>query len=234
MWIFAAPGVKNFKKCLVNIKVYLDIFHAVKRISSTISKKHPLHYECIRSLSMVFRDRTDHGNVRQKPTPSPTVLRENMVSYFKSSGSMGRMFCPLQPIRRYLDCASTLKKGIKPGRGTNKNEALYKSLNAHMKASRYGVELAYMLLTTSFYQHNERVDAKNNQSPCKLIMEHVDCLQTLPWRDESFGIIPIHMHVSATVGCISIRNTHLRQKYLLVRFTSTDICTASLSLPHKI
>ncbi len=31
-----------------NLMVYLDLFHAVKRISSTVSKKHPLHYECIR------------------------------------------------------------------------------------------------------------------------------------------------------------------------------------------
>ena len=39
--------------------------------------------------------------------------------------------------------------GIKPGRGTNRNEALHRKLNHIMGASRYRVELAYALLTTS-------------------------------------------------------------------------------------
>lgn len=79
--------------------------------------------------------------------------------------------------------------GIQPGRGTNKNEALHKSLNAHFKASRYGVELAYMLLTTSFYQHNENVDAHNSGRKSKLIMEHADWLLANPIPNESYGIM---------------------------------------------
>ena len=41
--------------------------------------------------------------------------------------------------------------GILPGRGTNRNERLHRELNKHMRQSRYGVELAYALLTKVFF-----------------------------------------------------------------------------------
>ena len=44
--------------------------------------------------------------------------------------------------------------GIKPGRGTNRNESLHKDLNNIMSS---GVELAYGLFTVSFYKHNEKM-----------------------------------------------------------------------------
>ena len=51
------------------LKVYLDIFHAVKRIGDSIPKRHPLRYECMEDLRMVFRDSTDRGPLRKKATP---------------------------------------------------------------------------------------------------------------------------------------------------------------------
>lgn len=60
----------------------------------------------------------------------------------------------------------------------------------HIKASRYGVELAYMLLTTSFYQHNERVDAHSSKRKCKLILEHSEWLDKTPILNELFGLMP--------------------------------------------
>lgn len=174
-----------------NLKVYLDLFHAVKRVSSTISKKHPLHYECTKALSLVFRDHTDQGQIRQKATPSPTVMLENMRAFeeqWKGQTTDGKSAATSEEISRL--CKHIEKgclSGIKPGRGTNKNEALHKSLNAYFKASRYGVELAYMLLTTSFYQHNEKVDARNGKRKCKLVTEHT-WLQDNPVPDEYYGI----------------------------------------------
>lgn len=50
--------------------------------------------------------------------------------------------------------------GILPGRGTNRNERLHKDLNAHMRNSRYGVELAYALLTSALFTH---ISAKRNE-----------------------------------------------------------------------
>ena len=50
--------------------------------------------------------------------------------------------------------------GIQPGRGTNRNENLHKDLNNIMSSSKYGVELAHALLTVIFFNHNERMAAK--------------------------------------------------------------------------
>ena len=50
--------------------------------------------------------------------------------------------------------------GIRPGRGTNRNERLHKDINSHMKHNRYGVELAHALITTTLFAHNEHVRAK--------------------------------------------------------------------------
>ena len=52
--------------------------------------------------------------------------------------------------------------GIQPGRGTNRNENLHKDLNNIMSSSKYGVELAYALLTV-FFNHNERMATKAEQ-----------------------------------------------------------------------
>ena len=49
-----------------------------------------------------------------------------------------------------------------------------------------------MLLTTSFYQHNEKIDAQKNGRSCKLLMEHMDWLQAMPLENEPFRIITVH------------------------------------------
>ena len=53
--------------------------------------------------------------------------------------------------------------GVSPGRGTNKNERLHRDINAHMTSTRYGVELAYALLTKIFFGHNERIESTREQ-----------------------------------------------------------------------
>jgi len=61
-----------------SLKVYLDLFHAVKRISDKIPKRHPLRRECMEDLRMVFRDPTDRGFNRTKETPSSAILIKNI------------------------------------------------------------------------------------------------------------------------------------------------------------
>jgi len=61
------------------LKVYLDVFHAVQRITKTLPKRHPYHRDCLKSLQLVFRDPSDHGPVRTKPTPSPPILRQQLL-----------------------------------------------------------------------------------------------------------------------------------------------------------
>ena len=221
-----------------DLKVYLDLFHAVKRVSSTISKRHPLHYQCTRALSMVFRQPTDHGNVRTKPTPPPTIMLQNMKCFVQqwqdqTSVDGRKVFSPAT--RKEIDnLCKHIEKGclsdIQPGRGTNRNEALHKSLNAYMKASRYGVELAYMLLTTAFFNHNEKIAAQGTKRSCKLILEHEDDLRSKRLLDECFGIPPVHQSATKSVSDSTIKLSIDKSSYhdLLYRFTSADISTTSL------
>ena len=63
------------------LNVYLDIFHAVQRISTKLPKRHPYRYECLKSLQLVFRDPADQGSVRTKLTPAPHILRQQMCKF---------------------------------------------------------------------------------------------------------------------------------------------------------
>ena len=77
--------------------------------------------------------------------------------------------------------------GIKPGRGTNRNEALHKKLNKIVTSSRYGVELAYALFSTIFFTHNEKIAAKIENRREKVILEYDDGISHLTSK-EYFGI----------------------------------------------
>ena len=57
-----------------HLRVYLDLFHALQRVSAKIPKKHPYQEECMRDLRLVFRDPSDKGPVRTKVTPTSHIL----------------------------------------------------------------------------------------------------------------------------------------------------------------
>ena len=65
------------------LHVCLDIFHAVKRVSDKIPKRHPLRHECMNEFSMVFRDATNKGIERTKATPEPTTLISQLDKFVK-------------------------------------------------------------------------------------------------------------------------------------------------------
>ena len=64
--------------------------------------------------------------------------------------------------------------GIKPGRGTNRNEALHKELNKIVSSSRYGLELAYALFSNIFFRHNEKIAAKLEKRRERVLTEYYD------------------------------------------------------------
>ena len=109
-----------------SLKVYLDLFHAVERVSDKTPKRHPLRRECIEELRMVFRDPTDQGVKRTKETPSPDVLIKNIRRFearWKSAQSAGKMILSNAAIKELRDLEVHMQlgclSGIKPGRGTN-------------------------------------------------------------------------------------------------------------------
>ena len=148
------------------LHVYLDLFHAVQRITKQIPKRHPYYAECLKSIQLVFRDKSDRGPVRTMATPSPHILRQQLIEFettWERITYNGRaVISPatkkeIRCLMVHIDngCLS----GIPRGCGTNRNERLHKDINSHMTNSRYGVELGYALLTSLFFTHNERISA---------------------------------------------------------------------------
>ena len=45
---------------------------------------------------------------------------------------------------------------IPPGGGTNRNEALHKTINPHFRQSRIGISLAVALISILLYHHNSK------------------------------------------------------------------------------
>ena len=63
------------------LKVYMDIFHAVQRISKKMSKRHPYHQDCLKALQLVFRDPSVQGPERIKPILPPHILRKQLINF---------------------------------------------------------------------------------------------------------------------------------------------------------
>ncbi len=125
-----------------DLGVYLDLFHAVKRISDKIPKRHPLRHECMKDLRMVFREEYDRGVERGFATPVPKVMLEQMdkfVSTWKDMKADGISVLD-KALKEIKNLKIHIKKGclsgIKVGRGTNRNEAFHKNLNRILKSSR--------------------------------------------------------------------------------------------------
>ena len=138
------------------MKVYLDIFHAVQRVAKKIPKRHRLRYECMEEFRLVFRQPTDLGKNRTKATPETEVIQSNMdrfVERWKNAECQGNKVLSKSALKEIDNLRIHVQKGclsgIKPGRGTNRNEELHKDLNKIFSSSRYGVELAY----THYSQH---------------------------------------------------------------------------------
>lgn len=184
--------------------VYLDIFHAVKRFSEKVPKRHALRRDCLLDWKMVFRDPSDQGQKRALPTPSPGVMDSNInnfLQHWQNAEYNGKKLLSAAALKEIENIRVHVKKGclsgIKPGRGTNRNENLHKDLNKIMSNSKYGVELAYALLTVNFFNHNERMAAKHEQR-----MEHpIQCYTNLSMLSpERFGLkfAQDHMACSST------------------------------------
>ncbi len=146
------------------VKVLLDIFHAVQRVSKTIPKRHPFHSACLQDLRLVFRTPGDYGEKRTKPTPSPDNIIKNLEIF-------SERWCSVSYDNRYLFSESTkveieklkvhAKKGclsdIDVGGGTNRNEAFHRYVNTFFHKSRLGILLSYALMMTIIHQYNSKI-----------------------------------------------------------------------------
>ena len=63
-----------------DIKVLLDLFHAIQRVIVKIPKRHPLRQKCCHDFRLVFQDVTDSGTERTQNTPSSGKTIRMMTS----------------------------------------------------------------------------------------------------------------------------------------------------------
>jgi hypothetical protein len=53
-----------------DVPVYLDLFHAISRVTRCIPKQHPFSARCIKDFAEIFRQPGDNKGNRKLPTPT--------------------------------------------------------------------------------------------------------------------------------------------------------------------
>ena len=119
-----------------DVQVCLDLFHAV-RVTKKVAKRHPCSYQCCLEFRLVFRQSDDIGEVRKKPTPSPSVLTKNIdnfVTKWKKIASNGIHVLNPEALHEIDNLKVHISRGclsdIPPGCGTNLNEAFHSNIRA--------------------------------------------------------------------------------------------------------
>ena len=155
-----------------HIQVKLDLFHAVKRVASAASKRHPFYYAFLQDFRLVFRVQGDAGPRRKQQTPPPHVLIANMEVFLDKWRHKCMQMNPIitNAVQRELDqlkkhmergCLSNIPCGF----GTNRNENLHRSINKCLSGHKIGVDLAVALLATFFHMWNIKRTTKQRVSP---------------------------------------------------------------------
>ena len=93
-------------------QVKLDLFHAVKRVASAASKKHPYFYAFLTDFRLVFRAQGDAGPQKKQPTPHPDILLANMETFIGNGNvCQGKLIqsSPLQCKKSWINSKNTLR-----------------------------------------------------------------------------------------------------------------------------
>ena len=71
-----------------DVEVKLDLFHAVKRVTTALSKKHVYFYSAVQDFRLVFRSFGDGGIYRKQSTPPPSVIHKNIDLFMTKWGKI--------------------------------------------------------------------------------------------------------------------------------------------------
>ena len=151
------------------VEVKLDIFHAVQRITRTLSKRHSLVFQCISELHNVFREFGDIHEERKVSTPPPEVIEKKMdnfmIKWKDACNSNGDPIFRADTNNALKNVMNHIKLGclsrIPPGGGTNKNERFHQHMKTFFHRSKVGILLAYALLSVIIYHHNSQHKTKH-------------------------------------------------------------------------
>ncbi len=222
-------------------QIKLDLFHAVKRVSSAASKKHPAFHPFLNDFRLVFRSLGDSGLCRTKSTPPPHVLLSNLESFLKKWTNISQqMPTPIltQAVQKQINqLRQHMEKGclscIPPGLGTNKNENLHRCINKRLAGQRLGVDLAVALLSTFFHLWNIKRSDKDNISP---VAEFYKSLSQFfkACVDSGQGLSRPSCDEKISYGIATSHQRHLSEEQLGTAFLGKSNATQTIWQIHEI
>ena len=192
-----------------NITVKLDLFHAIQRITKTLSKKHSLFQQCIQDLRLVFRCKGDYEISRLSNTPSIEIIQKNMENFVTKWDKMTdvngeKLFKPtISAIENlYNHILTGCLSDIPPGGGTNRNERLHEHINKYFNRSRIGILLAYSLLHMILYADNSSKTNNGKRIICPIATTYLKSAPDTIKSSTPIGIMPKHSKLlSEQHGC---------------------------------
>ena len=187
-----------------NIEVKLDLFHAVQRTIKTIPKRGKrdsvvkmIRRRLINDFTTIVQDPSDHGPTRTMNTPSKLRILEKLENFlvkWKKETYRDENILPstaiteIDHLRKHIErgCLS----GIPPSCGSNRNEAMHKTLCKNISRQHLGIQLALALLGIGFFTWNQKIDQTQTQNYLQPIQAfYSSFLETdKTATTESFGI----------------------------------------------
>ena len=123
------------------IKVKLDIFHAVQRVTRTLPKNHSNLKECLKDFRLVFRKDGDSGCKRLEDTPIPEVMLSKFNRFISKwngvkDGKGIQLFSSdtlkaTERLKHHITCGCL--SNIPPSGGTNRNERVHHHIKTKVK-----------------------------------------------------------------------------------------------------
>lgn len=147
------------------MKIKLDLFHAVQRVTSTLDKRHPLFRSFCDDLRGTFRREGDSGSKRTMSTPDSDKIEANLKSLVRKWSSveallLGKPLMNHETRKAISNLLRHVEKGclsaIPVGYSTGMNENLHKNLNRFLKGLKMGPELAANMLMLFFFVWNNK------------------------------------------------------------------------------
>ena len=137
---------KKIESIFGKVPVKLDCFHAIQHFVSTLPRENVtaqlkiLRNQMIRSFKLVICDSTDTGKKRQKSTPTPQIIEENIDNFLRQWGDIQKNGIQVLPelsckvieklfVYVHLGCLSF----ISVSGGTSRNECVHKILSKTLR-----------------------------------------------------------------------------------------------------
>ena len=137
-----------------------------------------MYSQCLQDIKQLFRNPTDNGKYRTLSTPAPDILTKNVDSFllkWDHAHVEGSSILNEKTMREIAAIRVHILKGclshIPPKCGTNKNEALHRSIHPIFSRCRMGIPLALALMTATLNFHNIKQACKHQRRQHRIDLE---------------------------------------------------------------